>query len=113
TCVPRSMPPSPDIRSTVTNGLVSVAASSGNGRRNETPANPLLPERARSECGRPTGTVGSAWVPFPWRKVRASLEGPFRYLLVVGRAQEETNQATSAKGAGEKKEGNTRSGCAR
>jgi hypothetical protein len=67
----------------------------------------------RSKCARPTGAVGLAWVPFLWKKVRASLEGSFRYLLVVGRAQEETNQVTSAKGVGEKKEGNTRSGCAR
>ena len=35
---------------------------------NDTRADPLLPERARSECARSTAAVGPTRVPFPERK---------------------------------------------
>jgi hypothetical protein len=36
--------------------------------RNDTRADPLLPERARSECARSTAAVGPTRVPFRWRE---------------------------------------------
>ena len=42
---------------------------------NDTRADPLLPERARSECARSTAAVGPTRVPFQGEK-QASLEGP-------------------------------------
>jgi peroxiredoxin len=52
-------------RSTAGRRPVLAAASSGNDGRNDTRADPLLPERARSECARSTGAVGPATGAIP------------------------------------------------